>query len=80
MNGCGNNNSGGLDSLAVNSAFAQTGGATVTRWEYKVIWAPGSSDAITTDFNRLGLEGWELVCCTANGYGDGVLLFKRPKR
>ena len=26
--GCGNNNGGGLDSLAVDSAFAQTGGTT----------------------------------------------------
>jgi len=72
-----NNNGGALDSLVVDSAFAQSGGVSVTRWEYKVVGYDGSGflDEREKEFNQIGSEGWELVTV----YGTAHY-FKRPLR
>ena len=72
MNGCGNNNVGGLD-----SAFAQTRGATIVQWEYKFI---DLSRNVESEFNQLGSEGWELVQTTVLAGDWTGHYFKRPKR
>lgn len=43
------------------------------KWEYDYI-SSGHNDYII-DFNKMGSEGWELVCCDF----IGVAVFKRPK-
>ena len=80
VSGCGNNNGGNLDTQVMDSAFAQTRGATGVQWEYKVVMPPTSRDIAERerDFNRLGLEGWELVGSVSSGNYE--VCFKRPKR
>jgi len=72
-----NNNGGTLDSLVVDSAFAQSlAGADVPRWVYKVVIVRDSViEEREKEFNQLGSEGWELVTT----YGDAHY-FKRPLR
>ena len=72
-----NNNGRSVDSLVVDSAFAQSGGVSVTRWEYKVVGYDGSGflDEREKEFNQIGSEGWELVTV----YGTAHY-FKRPLR
>ena len=64
----GRNNNG---VLFVNSAFAQSGGATATQWEYKVVNLAVSTTA-ETDLNRLGSEGWELVSAISAAVADHI--------
>jgi hypothetical protein len=78
VGGCSNNNDGGLDSLVVDSAFAQSGGEIVTRWEYKIVKFYGGGEDTEQQFNQLGLEGWELVSYVSTG--NYYVCFKRPKR
>jgi hypothetical protein len=48
------------------------------RWEYKVEKIPlKPSDALRTDLNGLGREGWELVTVATNE-GLQIAYFKRP--
>lgn len=43
----------------------------VPKWEYKAVLHVDD-----TELNKLGKEGWELVCC--GGKGGNYLFFKRP--
>ena len=72
MSGCGGGNNGGA-----NAVFAQSGGATVTRWEYKVEAYVSDRAQAEALFNRLGAEGWEFV---SQGGGNYLFYFKRPRR
>jgi hypothetical protein len=58
-------------------AFAQGGGTTV-KWEYKFITIDniGEGGGFEIVFNKLGSEGWELVCIES---GSRNTFFKRRK-
>ena len=84
VSGCGSNNGGGVDSLVMDSAFAQPAGATAGRWEYKATFLSltGRGDeyvaSLEKALNQFGSEGWELVSIPDSP--NGIHYFKRPKR
>ena len=78
LSGCGGGNNG-----VVDSAFAQSGGATATRWEYRVVEMEGTIAERERELNQLGLEGWELQSILGASQGRIMSFnhyFKRPKR
>jgi hypothetical protein len=52
------------------------------KWEYKVVLAPPSKDALENELKKPGNQGWELVAAYVldkNPPGRVQLIFKRPK-
>ncbi len=57
------------------------------RWEYKNVWIPIfdiEDECIDAPMNKIGRDGWELVCAGQRGKQDEVIVqqytFKRPLR
>ena len=51
----------------------------VTQWEYKTLkTAPFADDE--KELNELGKNNWEIASTITNGYGEGRIVFKRPKQ
>ena len=54
-------------------------GNEVTQWEYKTLKTTSFADD-EKELNELGKNNWEIASTITNGYGEGKIVFKRPKQ
>lgn len=64
--------------------YAQKSRLERTRWEYRVVYAPGARTVSESTMNELGSQGWELVTFQAinnegGTIGAGNYFFKRAR-